>query len=40
MPIKNGLIAATAVVHGLAVATRNRVDFVNADVRLADPFLG
>jgi predicted nucleic acid-binding protein len=27
MPIKDSLIAATAVVHGLAVATLNRTDF-------------
>ena len=40
MPIKDSLIAATAVVHGLAVATRNRADFVNAGVRIVDPFLG
>jgi predicted nucleic acid-binding protein len=40
MPIKDSLIAATAVVHGLAVATRNRVDFVNAGVRTVDPFVG
>jgi toxin FitB len=40
MPIKDSLIAATAMVHGLAVATRNRADFVNAGVRLVDPFLG
>jgi hypothetical protein len=40
MPIKDSLIAATAVVHGLAVATRNRVDFVNAGVRIVDPFVG
>ncbi len=39
MPIKDSLIAATAMVHGLAVATRNRADFVNAGVRLVDPFL-
>ena len=39
MPIKNSLIAATAVVHGLAVATRNRADFVNAGVRIIDPFV-
>lgn len=38
MPIKDSLIAATAIVHGLAVATRNRADFVNAGVRVADPF--
>jgi toxin FitB len=40
MPIKDSLIAATAVVHGLAVATRNRADFVNAGVRVVDPFVG
>ena len=39
MPIKDSLIAATAVVHGLAVATRNRVDFVNAGVPIVDPFV-
>ena len=38
MPIKDSLIAATAAVHGLAVATRNRTDFVNAGVRVVDPF--
>ena len=27
MPIKDSLIAAAAVVHGLAVVTRNRADF-------------
>jgi hypothetical protein len=40
MPIKDSLIAATAVVHGLAVATRNRADFMNAGVRIVDPFVG
>jgi predicted nucleic acid-binding protein len=40
MPIKDSLIAATALVHGLAVATRNRGDFVNAGVRIVDPFVG
>src|SRR5438309_1364704 len=40
MPIKDSLIAATAAVHGLAVATRNRVDFVNAGVRIVDPSVG
>jgi toxin FitB len=39
MPIKDSLIAATAAVHGLAVATRNRADFVNAGVRIIDPFV-
>lgn len=39
MPIKDSLIAATAMVHGLVVATRNRSDFVNAGVRIVDPFV-
>lgn len=38
MPIKDSLIAATAIVHGLAVATRNRVDFAKAGVPVVDPF--
>jgi predicted nucleic acid-binding protein len=40
MTIKDSLIAATAAVHGLAVATRNRADFVNAGLRVVDPFAG
>jgi toxin FitB len=40
MPIKDSLIAAMAAVHGLAVATRNGADFVNAGVRVVDPFSG
>jgi hypothetical protein len=40
MPIKDSLIAATALVHGLAVATRNRGDFANTGVRIVDPFVG
>jgi toxin FitB len=39
MPIKDSLIAATAAVHRLAIATRNRADFVNAGVRIVDPFV-
>ena len=39
MPVKDSLIAATAVVHDLAVVTRNRSDFVNAEVRIVDPFV-
>ncbi len=38
MPVKDSLIAATALVHGLAIATRNRVDFEKAGVRVVDPF--
>lgn len=39
MPIKDSLIAATALQHGLTVATRNRDDFECAGVRIVDPFL-
>jgi predicted nucleic acid-binding protein len=40
MPIKDSLIAATALVHGLVVATRNRADFDKAGVQIVDPFAG
>ena len=38
MPIKDSLIAATALLHGLAVATRNRADFEAAGVEIIDLF--
>jgi toxin FitB len=38
MPIKDSLIAATALVHDLTVATRDRADFDKAEVRVIDPF--
>ena len=38
MLIKDSLIAATALVHGLIVVTRNRSDFAAAGVKLLDPF--
>ena len=38
MPIKDSLIAATALVHGLVVATRNGRDFAVAGVKVVDPF--
>jgi predicted nucleic acid-binding protein len=37
MPIKDSLIAATALVHGLPLATLNRRDFEQARVPLIDP---
>jgi predicted nucleic acid-binding protein len=38
MPIKDSLIAATAIVHGLTVATRNRLDFEKTGLKVVDPF--
>ncbi|MCY4425512.1 MAG: PIN domain-containing protein [Halieaceae bacterium] len=38
MPIKDSLIAATALTHGLLLATRNRRDFETCGVELVDPF--
>lgn len=38
MPIKDSLIAATALVYGLTVVTRNRADFEKAGVNVLDPF--
>jgi predicted nucleic acid-binding protein len=40
MPIKDSLVAATALVHGLTVATRNARDFAKAAVKVVDPFAG
>lgn len=38
MPIKDSLIAATAIQHGLTVATRNTADFTKSGVPLINPF--
>jgi predicted nucleic acid-binding protein len=38
MPVKDSMIAATALTHGLAVATRSRRDFAKARVEVIDPF--
>ncbi len=38
MPIKDSLIAATALTHGFTVVTRNDADFRKADVRVVNPF--
>lgn len=40
MPIKDSLIAATALTHDLAIATLNRRDFEASGVELIDPARG
>lgn len=37
MPIKDSLIAATALTHDMAIATLNRRDFDAANVTIVDP---
>ena len=38
MPVKDSLIAASAIQHQLSIVTRNVADFRNAGVPLIDPF--
>ena len=38
MPIKDSLVAATALIHGLTVVTRNVFDFKKAGVKVVNPF--
>jgi predicted nucleic acid-binding protein len=38
MPVKDSLIAATALAHQLIVVSRNRSDFAKSGVRVVDPF--
>jgi predicted nucleic acid-binding protein len=38
LPVVDGLLAATAIVHGLTVATRNTRDFLLAGVSLVNPW--
>lgn len=38
MPIKDSMIAATALMHDLTIATRNVSDFRAAGVQVVDPF--
>jgi len=39
-PIRDGLIAATALVHGMTVVTRNVADFDTTGVRTFNPWIG
>ncbi len=38
LPVVDGLIAATAKVHGLTLVTRNTADLAHAGVQLLNPF--
>ena len=38
-PVRDGLIAATALVHGMKVVTRNVADFASTDVKILNPWV-
>lgn len=40
IPVVDGLIGATAIVHGLTVVTRNRSDIARTGAAILDPWLG
>jgi predicted nucleic acid-binding protein len=40
VPFVDGYLAATALTHGIAVATRNEHDFTPTGVRVVNPFSG
>lgn len=39
-PVRDGLIAATALVHGMTVVTRNVADFAPTGVPILNPWIG
>lgn len=39
-PVRDGLIAATALVHGMTVVTRNVADFLPTGVAVFNPWIG
>jgi toxin FitB len=40
VPVVDGLLAATALVHDWTLVTRNVTDVASTGVRLLDPFTG
>jgi predicted nucleic acid-binding protein len=40
IPVADGLIAATAAVHGMTLATRNQADFAGLGIEAFNPFSG
>ena len=38
-PVRDGLIAATALVHGMTVVTRNVEDFARTGARVLNPWV-
>lgn len=40
MPLNDSFIATTVIVYGLAVVTRDRIDFAKVGVRVIGPFVG